>query len=93
MAIANGMVDYVACVFADNPLTEGKSAGASYSRARQQDALTSINSMYGVAGANGMYALAAQRHMDTYGTTQAQLGAVAISQRTWAGFNERATKR
>ena len=93
MAIANGMADYVACVFADNPLTEGKSAGASYSRARQQDALTSINSMYGVAGANGMYALAAQRHMDTYGTTQEQLGAVAISQRTWAGFNERATKR
>ena len=93
MAIANGMADYVACVFADNPLKEGKSAGASYARARQQDALTSLYSMYGVAGANGMYALAAQRHMDTYGTTQEQLGSVAISQRQWAGFNERATKR
>ncbi len=93
MAIANGMADYVACVFADNPLSEGKSAGASYARARRQDALTSLYSMYGIAGANGMYALAAQRHMDTYGTTQEQLGAVAISQRQWAGFNERATKR
>ena len=93
MAITNGMADYVACVFADNPLSEGKSAGASYARARRQDALTSLYSMYGIAGANGMYALAAQRHMDTYGTTQEQLGAVAISQRQWAGFNERATKR
>ena len=93
MAIANGMADYVACVFADNPLKEGKSAGASYMRARKQDALASLHSMYGIAGANGMYALAAQRHMDTYGTTQEQLGAVAISQRKWAGLNERATKR
>ena len=93
MAIANGMADYVACVFADNPLSEGKSAGASYTRTRQQDALTSLYSMYGIAGANGMYALAAQRHMDTYGTTQEQLGTIAISQRQWAGLNERATKR
>ena len=93
MAIANGMADYVACVFADNPLREGKSAGASYTRPRQQDALTSLYSMYGIAGANGMYALAAQRHMDTYGTTQEQLGTIAISQRQWAGLNERATKR
>ena len=42
MAIANGMADYVACVFADNPLKEGKSAGASYMRARKQDALASL---------------------------------------------------
>lgn len=93
MAIANGMADYVACVFADNPLQEGKTAGASYTRTRKTDALASLNSLYGISGANTMYALAAQRHMDTYGTTQEQLGAVAISQREWAAFNDRATKR
>ena len=93
MAIENGMADYVACVFADNPLQEGKTAGASYTRTRKTDALASLNSLYGISGANTMYALAAQRHMDTYGTTQEQLGAVAISQREWAAFNDRATKR
>jgi acetyl-CoA acetyltransferase len=40
-----------------------------------------------------MYALAAQRHMDTYGTTNDQLGHIAVGQRAWAELNPRAQMR
>jgi acetyl-CoA acetyltransferase len=93
MAVANGMADYIACVFADDPLKEGKRTGDAYAGARRPEAMASLFQTYGFAGAIPMYAMGAQRHMDTYGTTQDQLGQIAISQREWAGFNERATKR
>ncbi|MEM9622977.1 MAG: thiolase family protein [Pseudomonadota bacterium] len=93
MAIENGMADYIACVFADDPLQEGQRTGAAYANTGQQDALASLYPIYGFAGAIPMYAMGAQRHMDTYGTTQDQLGQIAISQRQWAGFNEQASKR
>ncbi len=39
-----------------------------------------------------MYALAAQRHMDLYGTTQSHFAEIAIGQRKWAAMNPAATK-
>ena len=93
MAVENGMADYVACVFADNPLKEGKRSGESYSNRARPDAMTMLYPIYGFAGANPMYAMGAQRHMDTFGTTQEQLGQIAISQREWATMNEQATMR
>lgn len=39
------------------------------------------------------YALAAARHMHQYGTTQEQLGAVALAARGWAQLNPEAFKR
>ncbi|MGD8417490.1 MAG: hypothetical protein PVH91_10565 [Pseudomonadales bacterium] len=93
MAVANGMADYVACVFADDPLKEGKRTGDSYATRSRPEAMASLYPIYGFAGAIPMYAMGAQRHMDTFGTTQEQLGQIAISQREWAAFNERATKR
>lgn len=41
----------------------------------------------------GSYALAAQRHMYQYGTTNEQLAEVAVSARKWAMKNPKATKR
>ena len=93
MAVENGMADYVACVFADNPVKEGKRSGDTYSNRARPDAMTMLYPIYGFAGANPMYAMAAQRHMDTFGTTQDQLGHIAISQRQWATLNEQATMR
>ena len=93
MAIANGLADTVACVFADAPLQEGQRTGASYSGGRGSDALGSLQSLYGFMGAIPRFALASQRHMSLYGTTSDQLGQIAISQREWAAHNERATKR
>lgn len=93
MAVHNGMADYVACVFADSPLVEGQRTGAAYGGRARPSALGQLYQIYGWAGAISTYALGAQRHMDTFGTRQDQLGQIAISQREWAGFNPRATKR
>ena len=96
LAIAAGLCTTVACVFSDRPLKapEERSAGgakegsaASYAFARGLDAA------YGQFGINAMYALVARRHMHTYGTTQDQLGTVAVTQRRWAAMNPAAQMR
>src|SRR5512145_21234 len=86
-AIAAGLCTTVACVFSDTPLkppaAEGarSSSGSAYSFARGWEAA------YGFFGVNAMYALVARRHMHRYGTTQDQLGGVAVAQRRWANAN------
>ena len=87
-AIAAGLCSTVACVFSDAPLRppapkEGKSGGSAgaYAFPRGWEA------SYGYFGVNAMYALVARRHMHVYGTTQDQLGAVAVAQRRWANLN------
>ncbi len=86
-AITAGLCTTVACVFSDAPLRPpspqgGKtSSGAAYGFARGFEAA------YGFFGVNAMYALVARRHMHLYGTTQDQLGAVAVAQRRWAERN------
>ncbi|MCP9948204.1 thiolase family protein [Actinomadura madurae] len=94
MAIASGMADVVACVYADAPLKEGKSAGASY--AGQKRAMRGVGALPAAAGlkaAPERYAVAARRHMNAFGTTSEQFGAVAVAARQWAAMNPRAQKR
>jgi acetyl-CoA acetyltransferase len=95
MAVHHGLARYVACVFADDPLREGEATGAAYAGARRPRTagMSSLYPLYGFAGAIPFYASAAQRHMDLYGTTQDQLGQIAISTRAWAVRNPRAAKR
>ncbi len=93
MSVHAGIAETVCCVFADAPLQENKRSGAAYAGRRGSNPISAMMGIYGFAGANAMYALGARRHMDLYGTTQEQMGQVAISQREWAGMNERATKR
>ena len=97
LAIAAGMANHVRCVFADAPLKDGSSAGAAYGgsarspqRPRGMSALFPASGYY---GANTPYALAARRHMATYGTTQDQLGTIAVGQRQWATRNPLAQMR
>jgi acetyl-CoA acetyltransferase len=74
-------------VFGDN-LARGSSGG--------KPGLTGIpglNSAIGMSSANQMYALAARRHMLTYGTTSEHLGAIAVAQREWAVLNPIAQMR
>ncbi len=92
-AVVNGLANYVACVFADAPLQANKSAGAAYGSARRPAGMLSLASAYGLYGANASYALAARRHMAEYGTTQDQLGQIAVSTRLWATMNPRAQMR
>ena len=88
-AIAAGMANVVACVFADAPLRppspdKNKATGgsaAAYGFAR------GLNAHYGQFGVNAAYAFVAQRHMYLYGTKQEHLGAIAVSERDWANLN------
>jgi acetyl-CoA acetyltransferase len=94
MAVEAGMADVVACVWADAPLRQGRPTGASYGgSARPQPGWRGIMAASGITGANPMYALAARRHMMTYGTTSEQFGHIAIAQRQWAALNPRAQLR
>jgi acetyl-CoA acetyltransferase len=94
LAIEAGLVDVVACVFADDPLTAGASAGDTYSgSARKLVGLDEIAFATGVRGAPINYALAARRHMQVFGTTSEDLAAVAVSTRAWACLNPAAQMR
>jgi len=98
-AIRAGMANVVACVFSDAPLRPPRPAaagagsastpgsGASYARARGWDAA------YGHFGVNAQYAMVARRYMHVYGTTQDDLGRVAVAQRRWAHANPAAQMR
>jgi acetyl-CoA acetyltransferase len=94
LAVESGMASVVACVFADAPLLPGRAAGAAYDRRpRAPRGWTGLLSASGLAGPTTFYALAARRHMKTYGTTSEQFGALAVAQREWAALNPLAQLR
>ena len=88
MAVQAGMATTIAVVWADNPLKEKSSSSAAYTATRSVPrgwvGLTASN---GITSPTTMYALAARRHMKKYGTTQDQLGHIAVAQREWAQLN------
>ena len=92
LAVASGSATAVACVFADAPLTQGRSAGSVYGT-QGPAGFAGLLGASGVVGANSMYAMAARRHMLRYGTTSEQLAHVAVAQRAWAAMNPRAQMR
>ncbi|WP_432066233.1 thiolase family protein [Streptomyces sp. C10-9-1] len=93
MAVQAGMAETVVCVFADAPLREGQGSGGAYAGRRQPAGFTGLLPAAGLTSVNAMYALAAQRHMSTYGTTSEQLGSIAVAQRAWAEMNPLAQMR
>jgi acetyl-CoA acetyltransferase len=93
MAVQSGMASVVACVFADSPLQPERSAGVAYGSRRAPAGWWGLLGASGVVGANPMYALAARRHMERYGTTSEQLGHIAVAQRAWAALNPAAQLR
>ncbi len=68
------------------PQTEGR--GARYVRRQAITArLRELSRQQRRGDAHPFYALAARRHMETYGTTSEQLGAIAVAQRAWSAMN------
>jgi acetyl-CoA acetyltransferase len=93
-AIQSGAASAVACVFADAPLRPERSSGAAYHReAAEWHGYGGLQAALGFRSVNGFYALAARRHMERYGTTSEQLGAIAVATRAWAGGNPLAQMR
>lgn len=97
LAIAAGTATTVACVFADTPLRPKSSAGSAYGSPNKRSAnLSGLSGWQVASGAtnpNILYAMCARRHMEAYGTTSEQLGAIAVAQRTWAESNPLAAMR
>ncbi len=91
LAIEAGMASTVACVFADAPLKQPQPTSASRKKSSGTASAYAhaggLEAAYGVFGVNGRYALVAQRHMHEFGTTQDQLGAIAVSERAFAQGN------
>jgi acetyl-CoA acetyltransferase len=84
MAIEHGQCDVAVVCFADNPKTGNR---AVFSRSRDP------NAVFGWFGVPAAYAMVARRHMGQYGTTHAQLGAVAVACRRHGAQNPRAQLR
>jgi acetyl-CoA acetyltransferase len=95
MAVQAGMATAVACVWADAPLRPGTTSASAYAAAgaRGPAGWRGLALASGVVGANPRYALGARRHMERFGTTGDQLGAIAVAQRDWAALNPLAQLR
>jgi acetyl-CoA acetyltransferase len=94
LAISAGMAETVVVVHGDAPLEENPSNRTAYRGGRHQLAgFLAMRAATGLLTPNHAYALAARRHMATYGTTSEQFGAVAVATRQWAMMNPRAQMR
>jgi acetyl-CoA acetyltransferase len=94
MAVQSGMAGTVACVWADAPLRQDRSGASAYGAAATgRPGWRGLAAAAGITSANHMYAMAARRHMERYGTTSEHLGAIAVAQRDWAALNPLAQLR
>jgi acetyl-CoA acetyltransferase len=95
MALAYGAADVVLVVYASTPRRDAR-AGRPPARGNTSvygPEFTEFEAPYGLRMPVGPYALAASRHMATFGTTSEQLAAIAVSTREWAVTNPRARYR
>ena len=95
-AISCGQARVVACVYADAPLTDGRSISQSAYNGKGFSApgFAGLRSAYGDFGpANPLYALAAAPAHAPVRDDHEQLGAIAVGQREWAQMNPRAQMR
>jgi acetyl-CoA acetyltransferase len=81
MLIETGQANVAVISYGDNPATGSR---AAYRRIHGDD------QAYGLFGAPSNYAMVARRHMYEFGTTQDQLGAVAVNARRNASMNPNA---
>jgi acetyl-CoA acetyltransferase/uncharacterized OB-fold protein len=65
----------------------GGGSGTLAAARQERHGLGGLAAGYGFRSVTVYYALAAQRHMQAFGTTSEQLGAIAVAQRQWAAGN------
>jgi acetyl-CoA acetyltransferase len=93
-AIAAGLCEVVVCVYAATPRGDrNRPATANFRGGAGADQMMAWEAPYGMRMPMGPYALAANRHMATYGTTSEQLAQIAVSTRQWAAMNPSARYR
>ncbi len=96
-AIAAGVAECVLVVFAQTPRADRAAAKAAGGGGGGRpggwggpNPMMEWEMPYGMQMPKGAYALAASRHMATFGTTSEQLAQIAVSTREWAMKNPRA---
>jgi len=62
-------------------------SGTQAATRQERRGLAGLAAGYGFRSVTVYYALAAMRHMQAFGTTSEQLGAIAVAQRLWAAGN------
>lgn len=98
-AIASGVAECIAVVFAQTPRADRKRRASGQGGPGGRPGMMGPNPMaewempYGLQTPKGGYALAASRHMAEYGTTSEQLAKIAVHTREWASLNPRARYR
>jgi len=95
-AVHAGLAEVGVVVYAATPRSSFKRGGTGFGSRAGVPALTASTEFempYALRGPMGSYALAASRHMATYGTTAEQLAQVAVDSRTWSSRNPRARLR
>ncbi len=91
-AIAAGEAETVVIVYASTPRAARKRGEKGLGVFATPERLE-WETPFGVMLPISAYALAANRHMATYGTTAEQLAQIAVDTRRWAAMNERAHLR
>ncbi|OBH82547.1 thiolase [Mycobacterium scrofulaceum] len=91
-AIAAGEAETVVIVYASTPRAARKRGEKGLGVFATPERLE-WETPFGVMLPISAYALAANRHMATYGTTPEQLAQIAVDTRRWAALNERAHLR
>jgi len=91
LAVHAGVADYVVCYRALNARSEFRMGGTG--RPLVDAVETQYQAPYGYFVPPQQFAMVARAHMEKYGTTEAQLGRVAVTQRANAVHNERAMMR
>jgi acetyl-CoA acetyltransferase len=91
-AIAAGKAETVVIVYASTPRAARKRGEKGLGVFATPERLE-WETPFGVMLPISAYALAANRHMATYGTTAAQLAQIAVDTRRWAAMNPRAHLR
>jgi acetyl-CoA acetyltransferase len=79
-AIEAGMCDVVLCV-------GGAARPGTFPSAKNRNPIREFDVPFGASGANTTYAMIAQAHMDTYGTTAEDLATIAVRARDNAQLN------
>ncbi len=91
LAVASGVANTVVCYRALNARSEFRMGGSG--RPAPDQAEFQYQVPYGYLAPPQQFAMAARAHMLQYGTTQEQLGQIAVQQRAQAVDNERALMR
>ncbi len=93
MAISAGLCEVVALVLGFNQRSGGFKYGGTGTSGAASNLSYAYHEPWGLTSQGALYALMYRRYMELHGTSEADLGQVAVAQRQWAAGNPNAVMR